>query len=705
MPAASDKVKRKKVLALSQLTALLSTYKAASRRYGVPPLKTILAQIDDAVVEGGKPINKISLQGPDIGWQHLAAVLDCLAGYTSVKNLCLWACNIGDEGLMRLATMLKSSAAADKWWKGSKLKHIEICRDGSTLRPEQWSERYMAHVTGELPTLGSSYQLPSLLLHQAEAVTSDTLKLAGKPLPENQPQFWHPRRQWLEIGNLLPTTLNEQDDDETAAVDEAAGSRTLLHHGHLNSVGSDSVSRGAGGEEGATTSTMTLMTSSGRLLRQGSSVMVGSSALRSGSLRVGVSAEVESASSNNAGQPDAAAPLGRRWGVSLEAAEEALVTESGSSKQAVPAANGYPPASASAAVPRMLLERPNGFKALHQDYADRLIPKIASTYSGPITSLKYEDLDLRRSRIIHQIHEYRDERGLHPLLDAPQAPRSSRLPLHSTPFHTTVIPSTVSISQRASPIHNTAGLVQPITYAVPISPPTAAAAGRQNPSIPSFEQPEQLSFSPAALKQLSLGLSVLGLGLQVLSLDHNQLGNAGLRALSHGIKRCPTLLHLSLENCGIGPSGAEALADSFIPNPDPKLAALQPVKILAINLSRNPLGGDGLGALCEGLATGAPALRILNLSACHITDEHVPALHALAQVFQLRPSLEQVDLDANFIGDAGASVFIPVLSSLPHMRKFRISSRGISEKVGSQVTSILKINHPTKKKKKAAVKK
>jgi hypothetical protein len=58
MPAAVDKGKQKKIIALSQLTAFLSTYKAASRRYGVPPLKTILAQIDDAVVEGGKPITK-----------------------------------------------------------------------------------------------------------------------------------------------------------------------------------------------------------------------------------------------------------------------------------------------------------------------------------------------------------------------------------------------------------------------------------------------------------------------------------------------------------------------------------------------------------------------------------------------------------------------------------------------------------------------
>ena len=43
-------------------------------------------------------------------------------------------------------------------------------------------------------------------------------------------------------------------------------------------------------------------------------------------------------------------------------------------------------------------------------------------------------------------------------------------------------------------------------------------------------------------------------------------------------------------------------------------------------------GGEGLGALCEGLAMGAPALVILNLSATGLTSDHVPALRALSHV-------------------------------------------------------------------------
>ena len=87
-----------------------------------------------------------------MGWQQLAAILDGLAGYPGVKNLCLWSCNIGDEGLVKLAQFIKSSGA-DKWWRGSKLKHVEICRDGSKLSPGQW---WVTH-DGALASLGDRF--------------------------------------------------------------------------------------------------------------------------------------------------------------------------------------------------------------------------------------------------------------------------------------------------------------------------------------------------------------------------------------------------------------------------------------------------------------------------------------------------------------------------------------------------------------------
>ena len=40
---------------------------------------------------------QISFSGPEVTGAHLRAVLDCMAGYPCVKNLCMWSCNVGDE--------------------------------------------------------------------------------------------------------------------------------------------------------------------------------------------------------------------------------------------------------------------------------------------------------------------------------------------------------------------------------------------------------------------------------------------------------------------------------------------------------------------------------------------------------------------------------------------------------------------------------
>jgi hypothetical protein len=53
---------------------------------------------------------------------------------------------------------------------------------------------------------------------------------------------------------------------------------------------------------------------------------------------------------------------------------------------------------------------------------------------------------------------------------------------------------------------------------------------------------------------------------------------------------------------------------------------------------------------------------------------------------------------ASRTGDAGAHIFIHMLSKAKHMRKFRITARGISKMVGGTIGEILKSNNPPKKK-------
>ena len=49
--------------ALAGLNAFVSTYKAASRRYGVAPLKPILLMLEESIADGGTAINKVGSMG------------------------------------------------------------------------------------------------------------------------------------------------------------------------------------------------------------------------------------------------------------------------------------------------------------------------------------------------------------------------------------------------------------------------------------------------------------------------------------------------------------------------------------------------------------------------------------------------------------------------------------------------------------------
>jgi hypothetical protein len=49
----------KALLQLAGINAFMSTYKAASRRYGVPPMKPIVAMLEESIAEGGTAIKKV----------------------------------------------------------------------------------------------------------------------------------------------------------------------------------------------------------------------------------------------------------------------------------------------------------------------------------------------------------------------------------------------------------------------------------------------------------------------------------------------------------------------------------------------------------------------------------------------------------------------------------------------------------------------
>ncbi|KAG1668299.1 hypothetical protein FOA52_011196 [Chlamydomonas sp. UWO 241] len=629
----------KQMVQLAQLTALHSTYKAASRRYGVVPIKEVAALIEESIQDTAN-IAKVSLSGPDVTFGELAAVLDCMAGYAPVKNLCLWSCNVGDKGMVALGTLLKA-ASSDKWWRGSKIKHLEVCGDGLGLKPEQWNERYMAHVNGELPTLGRSMQLPNLVLGQAEVVTPDTLKMQDQELPLS----WVPPVH----DTPPPAALAGFGDDEGEDEEGGGGGGD-----DDNDDEDEGEAEGGGGAPAAEPS--------------GPAAAAGSDADSDGERGRG------GAGSGGADTPGGPSP--------------ASAATAGSAAARAAASAAAASGSAARAAARLALAR---------DADGRLSSTFVAAAS--MSALTYAQGAEARQLRAEAGHAERRALGLPPAPGAPGAPLAARGALP-----TAALPAGLGGLFAAPPVPGSGG-----GFAAAEAGGGASTSGGGGApwcaSAPSFRQPRPMAWSPAALRSFSIGLSTFGCTLQVLALDHNELGNVGVRVLSQGLKRCMSLQHLSLEDCGIGPVGAAALAEAMMPDESPQVAALQP-RLLALNLSRNPLGGAGLSALCNGL-DHASALMVLNLAATELTAVDVPALKRLAGVLLRRQNIDQVDLDANFFGDVGAAAFIPFLAEAKYMRKFRVTGRGMSRAVGGAIAEILKDNHPKKggKKKKGAGKK
>lgn len=133
--------------------------------------------------------------------------------------------------------------------------------------------------------------------------------------------------------------------------------------------------------------------------------------------------------------------------------------------------------------------------------------------------------------------------------------------------------------------------------------------------------------------------------LQILRLDHNQVGARGLARLLDGLGGAAGLRTLSLNYCGIGPEGGEALA-GMLRSPR--------VDLRMLSAEGNRLGSLGAAALGRGLRdAAAKRVACLNL-ALNFVGEDVPAVEELAAGVAAHPELSSVNLDGNLIGDAAA---------------------------------------------------
>jgi serine/threonine protein kinase len=147
--------------------------------------------------------------------------------------------------------------------------------------------------------------------------------------------------------------------------------------------------------------------------------------------------------------------------------------------------------------------------------------------------------------------------------------------------------------------------------------------------------------------------------LKILTIDYDQIGVGGMRALAKALRQpgaCPALEGLKLSGNKIGDEGARAVADALRqPGACPALQRLQ--------LSGNQIGDEGARALAEALRQpgACPSLQLLVLTDNEIGDEGMLALAEALRQPGACPRLQGLGLSENHIGAEGVRALAEAL--------------------------------------------
>lgn len=94
---------------------------------------------------------------------------------------------------------------------------------------------------------------------------------------------------------------------------------------------------------------------------------------------------------------------------------------------------------------------------------------------------------------------------------------------------------------------------------------------------------------PLSLQELILAIE--GKNIKVLDLSDNAFGPIGVKSFGFFLEKTKTLEELHLENNGLGPEGAEMVANSLLVNED--------IKLKVLKLNRNRLENKGATAFSK----------------------------------------------------------------------------------------------------------
>jgi Ran GTPase-activating protein 1 len=169
--------------------------------------------------------------------------------------------------------------------------------------------------------------------------------------------------------------------------------------------------------------------------------------------------------------------------------------------------------------------------------------------------------------------------------------------------------------------------------------------------------------------------ALMGKDIVHLNLSDNAFGPAGIKAFDFLLRETPSLKTFKVNNCGLGPEGAEMIADALKENKDLKLkhftagrdrlenkgiTALSRVfkdmqSLEVIEVPQNGIKEDGMLALMEALKANAETLREV-----HINDNWIKkaAVDKLVEFIYKAKKLEKLNIsDLNMDPQAVKLVF------------------------------------------------
>ncbi|XP_062895925.1 LOW QUALITY PROTEIN: NACHT, LRR and PYD domains-containing protein 12-like [Mobula hypostoma] len=166
--------------------------------------------------------------------------------------------------------------------------------------------------------------------------------------------------------------------------------------------------------------------------------------------------------------------------------------------------------------------------------------------------------------------------------------------------------------------------------------------------------------------------------LTVLNLNNNKLEDLGVKLVSAALKksRCK-LQELGLRDVGLTDSGAKDLASALSTNPS----------LTELNLNDNKLGDSGVKLLSEALKKAKCKIQKLWLRDVGLTN---PGAEDLASALSSNPSLMELNLGANKLGDSGVKMLSAALKNSDcKIQKLWLMNVGLTDSAAGDFVSAL----------------